>query len=152
MRISHRVDTTPKAEYKKKTCLICNQILFSPDDFLRHCQYKKHRRNIRGSQLTLLYSFFAPEFAKIDIMDDTHNTLMTLDQLADAYQLIQNQFNDAQVQVIGLHNELNITRNELNLTKTVLRLSNQIQVPHRLSRSSMTPSVIEHLFVVGLFM
>ncbi len=56
-------------------------------------------------------------------MDDTQNTPMTLDRLADAYEKIENQFNDAQVQFTGLHNEL-------NLTKNTLKLSNQIQVPY----------------------
>ncbi len=54
-------------------------------------------------------------------MEDTHNAPMTSDQLAAAYQQIQNQFNDAQTQVTGLHKELNNTRNELNLTKNSLQ-------------------------------
>ena len=35
-----------KNEYEKDKCRICNQTFFLPDDYLRHCQSKKHRRNI----------------------------------------------------------------------------------------------------------
>ncbi len=50
---------------------------------------------------------------------------MTLKQLSNTYQQIQQQFNNAKAQVFELHNELNPTRNELQLTKTHFKLSNQ---------------------------
>ena len=46
---------------------------------------------------------------------------MTLEQLAAAYQKIQNPFEVAQEQVTGLHNELAITHNELQITKNALQ-------------------------------
>ena len=54
-------------------------------------------------------------------MVDSHNTPMTLEQLAAAYQQMQTQFEIAQAQVAGLHNELSTTRNELHLTKNTLQ-------------------------------
>ncbi len=58
-------------------------------------------------------------------MEDTHNTPMTLEQLSNTYQQIQQQFNNAKAQVFGLHYELNATRIELQLTKAHFKLPNQ---------------------------
>ena len=54
-------------------------------------------------------------------MSEPHCSPMTLEQLAAAYQQIQNQFDIEQAQVAGLHNELTTTRNELHLTKNALQ-------------------------------
>ena len=53
-------------------------------------------------------------------MSESHNAPMTLEPLAAAYQQIQNQFEIAQAQVTGLHNELATTRNELHITRNAL--------------------------------
>ena len=53
-------------------------------------------------------------------MEDNNQNPLTLEGLANAYQQIQAQFNNAQVQVTGLRNELTATQNELASTRNNL--------------------------------
>ena len=50
-------------------------------------------------------------------MEDNNQNPITLEGLANAYQQIQSQFDNAQQQVTGLRNELAATRNELAATQ-----------------------------------
>ena len=50
-------------------------------------------------------------------MEDNNQNPLTLEGLANAYQQIKGQFNNAKFQVTGLHNELIAAQNELTTTR-----------------------------------